>query len=244
MRVGRTTIRSDAPEISPDTIHLGSLGLGASLKPPVMMETGMLPTPGLSGAVLAGGGSRRMGFPKHQIRLHGETLLARQLRTLQEAGAAECWVSAAPPGRQEPADPSLPPEVRWIQDAKPGLGPLAGLCAVLEAVDTPWTLVLAVDLPAMTSGFLRRLVARRQDRSGVVPILAGRYEPLAALYPKALSPALQVRLQRRDLRLQAMIHEAITSGHLSSYEVPPEDQALFANWNRPEDLPPAVRLTS
>ncbi|MBN8247220.1 MAG: molybdenum cofactor guanylyltransferase [Verrucomicrobia bacterium] len=203
-----------------------------------------MPTvPELSGAVLVGGGSRRMGFPKHQIRLQGETLLGRQLRILREAGAVECWVSTGQPGGTGPGDPSDPPGVRWIHDVEPGLGPMAGLSAVLETVATPWALVLAVDLPAMTCGFLLRLIARRQDGSGVVPFLAGRYEPLAALYPRTLSPDLRSRLQRRDLRLQSMVQEAIASGHLSRYEVPPGDQALFANWNRPEDLPPDVRLT-
>jgi molybdenum cofactor guanylyltransferase len=199
--------------------------------------------PELSGAVLAGGGSRRMGFPKHQIRLHGETLLGRQLRILREAGASACWISAGQPGETGPGDPSDLPGVRWVHDAEPGLGPLAGLSAVLDAVATPWVLVLAVDLPAMTPDFLRQLIARRPSRVGVVPHLAGRYEPLAALYPKALGPELQSRLHRRDLRLQHLVRDAIASGHLACFEVPPADHALFANWNHPEDLPLDARLT-
>ncbi|MCW5559464.1 MAG: molybdenum cofactor guanylyltransferase, partial [Verrucomicrobiae bacterium] len=187
--------------------------------------------PDLSGAVLAGGASRRMGRPKHGIRLGGETLLQRQLRALREAGAEARWISLGCHQEMKTMDmaSSPGPEIRFVRDAEPGLGPLSGLSAVMDAVETPWTLVLAVDLPAMTAGFLRQLLARKGDGMGVVPCISGRFEPLAALYPKALAPELRSRLQRRDLALQQMVRDGIASGHLTALEVLSRDQALFSN---------------
>jgi len=214
-----------------------------SLALPVNTRRRVSSDPDLSGVVLAGGGSRRMGHPKHQIRLNGETLLERQLGILRHAGASALWISLR--SHQEPAVETVSAErmVRRVHDAEPGLGPLAGLSAVLNAAETTWILVLAVDLPAMTPDFLRTLLARRQGHAGVVPHLSGRHEPLAALYPRTMAPLLQERLKRRDLRLQPMIQDAIALGHLVSVTVAPADEPLFANWNRPEDLPPEARLT-
>jgi len=196
--------------------------------------------PELSGAVIAGGAGRRMGRPKQGLRLGGETLLQHQLRILREAGTGTRWVSV---GCHQ--DMAVPPEpdVRCVRDAEPGLGPLSGVSAVLEALETPWALVLAVDLPAITADFLRELAARKGADRGVVPRVSGRFEPLAALYPKAMAPALRARLRRRDLTLQEMVRDGIASGHLTVFEVPRQDQPLFSNWNRPEDLPPGMSLT-
>ena len=58
---------------------------------------------GFSGVVLAGGKSSRMGRDKATLFVAGETLLARQLRLLAEAGGAELLVSAACATLESPA---------------------------------------------------------------------------------------------------------------------------------------------
>ena len=70
--------------------------------------------------------------------------------------------------------------------------------------------VLAVDLPLMTAGFLRGLLARAGDGRGVVPRHrgSGLYEPLAAVYPAECLALARERLRGEDWSLQGFVRAA------------------------------------
>ncbi len=103
--------------------------------------------------LLAGGQSRRMGRDKALLLVDGGRVLwERQLDVLRSLGPAELFISG-------PARPGFPYDVRLLEDERPGLGPLSGIVAALEAMTTPLLVVLAVDLPAMRADFLRGLLA-------------------------------------------------------------------------------------
>ena len=72
----------------------------------------------ISGFVLAGGESRRMGEPKHGLVLGDETMLERQVRLLR----CVCW-NVAVVGPRE--DRTLI-EVPFLPDPIRGRGPLGG----------------------------------------------------------------------------------------------------------------------
>ena len=152
----------------------------------------------VSGVVLIGGKSSRMGRDKAALPVAGETLLVRQLRLLAEAGCQECLVSVAGP---DTALPLLSPEPRVIGDRFPEAGPLAGLERSLALAHHDLVLVLAVDLPAMTADFLRTLLAEAIPSCGVVPVIGDRFEPLAAVYPRQAHAEAELRLLRGELAL-------------------------------------------
>ena len=192
-----------------------------------------------SGVVLAGGKSARMGRDKAALPVAGETLLARQLRRLGGAGCEESLVSVA---RTDAPPPPLPPGVRVIGDRFPDAGPLAGLEAALALARHELLLALAVDLPAMTDGFLRTLLAGAGPGCGVVPVIGDRFEPLVAVYPRRAHAEAELRLQRGELALQPFVRAGIAAGWLRPYPVDAEAARLFANWNRPEDLPGGLNI--
>ncbi len=184
-----------------------------------------------NGAVLAGGRSSRMGTDKARLFVGGETLLARQLRLLRDAGAVERLVV----GRGG-EDFSHEADVRFIPDRRLGAGPLAGLEAALGAGTFGPTLVLAVDLPFLTVGLLRDLVHKGGAEVGVVPVRAGRPEPLVALYPPAARDEVTRRLNAGELALQPLVQAGLAAGWLKPWPISDADAVQFTNWNRPEDL--------
>ena len=125
-----------------------------------------------------------------------------------------------------------------VVDRVADAGPLAGLEAALVRARFPRLLVVAVDLPAMTSDYLCRLVDRAAEGTGVVPVRDGRYEPLAALYPRRVLDMVRRRLDAGDLRLQAFVRESVGCGMVVECVVAPDEEPLFANWNHPSDVPP------
>lgn len=184
--------------------------------------------------LLAGGQSRRMGRDKALLLVDGGRVLwERQLDVLRSLGPAELFISG-------PARPGFPYDVRLLEDERPGLGPLSGIVAALEAMTTPLLVVLAVDLPAMRADFLRGLLAgcSVNPGKGIVPRRAGDdafYEPLAAVYPQGCLEAARRRLHTGDFALQGLMRA--TKPLFRVHPIPEREETLFSNWNEPGSSP-------
>ena len=183
-------------------------------------------------ALLAGGKSTRMGQDKAALVVDGRPLWERQLDLLRTTHPAELLISGPPDG------PYAGCGIRIVPDVHAGLGPLSGIAALLSACASEWLLVLAVDLPAMKPEFLAMLLQETQHYAcGVVPVTgSGLIEPLAAVYPKAALPAAERHLAARQLKLADFVEELERCSLMRRLTISPQDAALFANWNRPEDV--------
>jgi molybdopterin-guanine dinucleotide biosynthesis protein A len=196
-------------------------------------------SPPFAAAVLAGGESSRFGRDKAFARWKGRRLLDRQLDLLRGLGPAQLLISGRPEADYAAAGATV------VLDAVPGLGPLGGRAALLGASPAPQERKLAVDLPAMTRGFLQSLLTRRAPGVGVVPRLrlAGRpgWEPLAAVYPREILPVVRRHLARRELALHRLVQAGVVAGLLVECPVPAASRAAFRNVNTPADLADAPR---
>jgi molybdopterin-guanine dinucleotide biosynthesis protein A len=185
--------------------------------------------PRFSAGVLAGGRSLRMGTDKAFLRIDGELLIERQLHCLQECGASEILIS----GRMEVDYSALGHEV--VYDQLERAGPLAGLASLMAASSFTHLLVVAVDMPQMTSGLLRKIVGQCDEIAGCVPIDQFGLQPLAAVYPTSLLAVAEQCLLEGRYAMGAFVTEAITRGMLRTMKVGPENEKCFTNWNSPSD---------
>jgi molybdenum cofactor guanylyltransferase len=139
-----------------------------------------------AGIVLAGGKSSRMGTPKAWLDWHGSALL-RRVCGIVARGAAGPVVVVRAPGQELPA---LPDGVRVVEDAREGRGPLQGILAGLQAVDSDVAFVSSVDLPLLHPRFVAAVCRAADGVDAAVPELAGYRQPLAAAYRPALAPLI------------------------------------------------------
>jgi molybdopterin-guanine dinucleotide biosynthesis protein A len=183
----------------------------------------------LSAVLLAGGQSRRMGRDKAFLEIDGGPLWRRQLAKL-ELVSDEVFVSVH--------DASSLPEsgARRVFDPPGACGPLAGLAAALHGASRSHLLVLAVDMPAMTPGYLRSLAARMAPGCGVVPVADGYFQGTAAIYPREILPLAEDVLKGGDLSFQNLIRRAITAQMMEAVPVADAELPLFVNWNTPEEV--------
>ncbi|WP_276956829.1 molybdenum cofactor guanylyltransferase [Allomeiothermus silvanus] len=180
-----------------------------------------------SGAMLAGGKSRRFGQDKARFVWQGKTLMEWGLEAL--SGASERFIVANQPY----------PEfaVRVYADRIPGGDSLSGLHSALSYAQNDWVAVAACDLPFLTQGywdFLWRCVGNYQAVAGVGP--TGFPEPLAAFYHRSLLPEIEARLERGELKLQAVLRAARTLYVPWSKLEPRFGPRLYTNVNTPGDL--------
>jgi molybdopterin-guanine dinucleotide biosynthesis protein A len=122
-------------------------------------------------------------------------------------------------------------------DVARGTGPLAGVLTGLTAAPGRPGLFLAVDLPHVPAGLLRRLVERAEDGDVVVPVSPRGPEPLCAVYgPGCLEP-IRRRIAAGDFRMTAFWPEVrvleVGMAELAAFGDPDD---LFRNLNTPADL--------
>ncbi len=119
------------------------------------------PRANIMAAVLAAGGSRRMGRPKQLVSLGGETLIRRAARAAGDV--AEEVVVIVPPGAREIRAElrDVPVDAVPCPDCHEGIGASLRLAvSIAQARGSAAALVLLVDQPFVTSSHLRRLVDR------------------------------------------------------------------------------------
>lgn len=185
----------------------------------------------LSGLILAGGRSSRMGRDKATLTLpDGRTLLQRQADILRATGVTNLLVSV------RPGSETNLPGATLVPDATPDAGPLAGIAAGLRAAPPGLVLVLAVDMAEMQSGHLRQLVERATPERGVVPMLAGQCEPLAAIYPSGLAGSAEAAVAAGQLAVHRWVRSE--AARLFLWETPAEWAGVLHSWNTAADLPP------
>ena len=179
-----------------------------------------------SAVLLSGGESRRMGRDKATIAWSGGPLWQSQLATLRALQPTTIFLSA----REE--KPWRPVDVKLVIDADESRGPMAGIAATLRACETTHLVVLAIDLPLMTSAYLREMLARTAPGRGVVPRIGDRFESVCAIYPRESLSAFE----RGAASLQVLVAKLISNGYMEPREVSPSDYELFKNVNEPADL--------
>ena len=182
----------------------------------------------LSGIILAGGASRRMGQNKAGLRLMGKTLLQRQADKLLGLGLQDIMLSGA-------GCPDLP-GARVIPDEYPGKGPLGGLHACLRAARNPSCLVVSVDTPLIPAAALAQLC--RSHRGGVTVLRHGeREEPLLGVYDRRVADSISALIADGKYAVRALKDTVRWS--CFDYSGPEE---LLMNCNTPEDFAAAKKI--
>lgn len=171
-----------------------------------------------------------MGVDKAFIEIEGVPLWRRQLQLLEELSAHEIFIAG--PAHKEWQEMNC----IIIPDAEPNAGPLAGIAAALQRCSAPLLMVIAVDLPNMTSCYLRKLVDSCAADCGVVPSCGERSEPLVAIYPKRSLSLAERCVLSRDLSVQRFAASCMTEGLAIQKAITSDERWLFLNMNTPDDL--------
>ncbi len=185
----------------------------------------------LTGAILAGGFSRRLGQDKAALRLGGMPLVLR-VDALLAPLVSTSWLITNNPLVH------LGFGLPLVTDLHPFQGPAGGLLTALFYARTPWVLAAAVDNPFLAPALLAELTTRasQTSRPAVVCRSPWGLEPFPGVYSTRLLPALRDFLQadRRPSRFLEVCRPQI----LSESEVralDPEGHSFF-NLNTSREL--------
>ena len=195
----------------------------------------------VSGIILAGGRSRRLGRDKAVEPFEGQPLIRRVIERIQPL-TAEIVVVVADAALGEALP--LQDDERVAMDLFPGGGSLGGIFSGLSAADSQWGLVVACDMPFLNRQLFEHMLELREDWDAVVPMPGDFPEPTHALYSRDCLPHIEAKLQANDLKISGFFDDARVR-YVNEDEVRRFDPELhsFFNVNSPEDLARAVALS-
>jgi len=188
-------------------------------------------------AVQAGGKSSRMGEDKALIRLAGIPLIERVLARI-DGLADEILITTNRPETLAHLN------LRMVGDEVPGAGALPGLKTALSAARGDVVLILSCDTPFVSRELLEHLLGRAHEADVIVPKRGDKYEPLQAVYNRALClPAVEAALassERRMVSFYPQVHVLPIEEKVLS-KLDPSGLSFF-NVNTTEDLERAEQL--
>jgi len=182
-----------------------------------------LPDMNVTGIVLAGGASKRMGRDKTLLSVGGTTLIQRTVDVLSSL-FDEILVVADREDRFENL-----PRVRVVGDLVRGIGPLGGILTGLKEASSDSGFVVACDMPLLDPGVISRQLELwcTLEAEALVPLLAGRPEPLHSIYAKRCLPAIRKQIEQGEYRVRA-IFDAVG---VHFWRPGPADARAFTNIN-------------
>lgn len=194
----------------------------------------------VSGLILAGGRSRRMGQDKAFLPVPGGERQGEQRTFTSQLGqvlASLCQDVVLVARDSTQGAGQLLPGMHVVYDEVPDQGPLMGLYSGLRAISTSHALVVAVDMPFVQEALLSFLLAQPLQDAILMPLVDGMPQVLLAIYPRTLLALIETRLKegRRDPR---SLLECAPVRYLEEAQLRQVDPQLcsFINLNTPADL--------
>jgi molybdopterin-guanine dinucleotide biosynthesis protein A len=154
----------------------------------------------VTGIVLAGGRSTRMGRDKASLPFGQVTLLDHAVAIVRQVSDEVIVVCQA--------NQSVPAGVCVAHDAVPDQGPLAGLAAGLAMARGELAVVVACDMPLVKPAVLERLVAAIGDADIAVAEVDGHASVLCGVYRPAVASVANDLLRTGERRVTALLDRA------------------------------------
>ena len=195
---------------------------------------------GVSGIVLAGGLSRRLGRDKALEPFQGQPLISRVIGRLDTL-TDETVVVVNNEARAEVLP--LPKDAKTAVDIYPDSGSLGGIFTGLAAASNDWGLAVACDMPFLNDDLMKHMLELRPGYDAIVPVPDGYPEPTHALYSKECLPHIERRLKTGQLKIAGFFDD-VRVRYVGADEIDRFDseRLSFFNVNTPEDLSRALTL--
>ncbi len=139
----------------------------------------------ITGIVLAGGESKRMGKDKAFLYLCGKTFLRHILEKLDKH-CNQIIISGNKEKNlyiKEASD--LKAEILFVKDINPYTGPLNGIVSCIDYIKNEYIFISTCDTPLLRAKLIPFFMEEIDDYEAVIPVIKGKFQPLNTLYRKS-----------------------------------------------------------
>lgn len=179
----------------------------------------------LTGIIIAGGQSSRMGVPKGLLNYQGKPFIWHISEALKPLVRNIIVVSSL----KEYRDLGYTIHA----DLVPNAGPAGGIYTGLHYSRTPWNICLSVDVPKIKTDILRALIEQASKDKCIVQCKTEKEtHPLVAIYPKEVKSFFKAELNKHHFKLQGIVNDL---NHSNLYLNTTQAKGLY-NVNTKQDL--------
>lgn len=179
----------------------------------------------ITGIILAGGKSSRMGSDKGFLELNGISFTQHIIETLKTLVDNIIIVSDA-----KDYDAF---GYKRVEDRIKNAGPLAGVYSGLSHSKTDKNIIVSCDVPLINESLLKLLILNDDESTDIVQFEnKQRTIPLIALYKKSCASKCLDFLKKGERRLTVVVNQL----HTKTIELPEMYQQNIKNINTPEEL--------
>jgi molybdenum cofactor guanylyltransferase len=190
----------------------------------------------VTGVILAGGQSRRMGQDKAFLPFGKGLLIERVIEVVQQVTADVILITNTPERYQRFGLP-------MFSDVIAEAGSLGGIYTGLVSAKTPYSLCLACDMPFVKPTFLRFLCRTAAEADVVIPRNAEDFQPLCAVYSQVCRDPIRHKIEVGQLKITGFFDQVrvrVIDGDLLTRYDPPD--VMFFNANTPEEYAKAQHM--
>lgn len=189
----------------------------------------------ITGIILAGGKSRRMGEEKGLLHLGGKYMIEYAINVLREV-CDEIIIS-----ENSNAYDFLGYPV--VADIFPNSGPMGGIYSAMKHSDTELNLVISCDMPFITKEILCFLIDNISNHEVAVPWYGDqKFEPMCAVYHQNVIPVFEKFIQDNNFKIPDAYKQVKTNKIQMSSDLEVYNPQLFENINSKKELQKALQI--
>lgn len=188
----------------------------------------------ITGVILSGGHSRRMGQNKALMPFGDRRLIDWVIEVFSSVFSELLIVTNTP-------DVYADLEIPMVGDVVSNKGPLGGIYSAIYHVATSHCFVVACDMPFLNTDLMRYMMRQMTDYDVVMPDIQGYMEPLHAIYSKACLTPIERCLAADRLKIVGFLPDVrvctVTADEIRQFD---PEFLVFQNLNTPEEFQTAV----
>jgi len=190
----------------------------------------------MTGIVLSGGESRRMGTDKAFLKVDGAPMIEHVLQSLRSVVSRIIIVTNRP-------ESYAAYDAEVVIDACNKRGSLVGIYSGLLRSKADYNLVVACDMPFLNSRLLSYMANQADSYDIVLPRVGEFVEPLHAIYHKRLTTIMDRHIKRDQLQIRG-IFSGLKIRYITEEEIDRHDpeRRSFINLNTPNEYKEATCL--
>lgn len=196
----------------------------------------------ISGIILAGGKSKRMGQNKSLLKIGDKTIIETIVDKISPIFSEVIVVSNSMEDYKMLKDVKLIPDVTISKEANSLIGLYSG---ILEA-KYDYSFVVPCDMPFIDISLIQYMIENIEDNDVIVPYLNGFYESLHSIYGKSTLSILKSLLDDKNYRINRLFEDypqlSIKEIHKDTLDYLGINENCFLNLNTLEEYKHAIEL--
>jgi molybdenum cofactor guanylyltransferase len=182
----------------------------------------------ITGIILSGGKSRRMGVDKSLMLLKGKPLIQHAIDAIRPL--CERVIISSNNPIYDFTSCEVWPDTLFIK------APIIGIYSCLKGSQTDINIILSCDVPLIPTELFEYLLSNAENHNIILPRHDNFLEPLCGIYKKSVIPVLEDAINKQNYKL----HTLIDSTSCLSLEISPIQSfytsSMFLNVNTLADF--------